>query len=278
MFKMSECTHDCGSCSETCAERSPESFREEINKMSSAKKVIGIVSGKGGVGKSLVTGLMAVLAKRNGFKTAVLDADITGPSIPEMFNLHEKVTGDENGVYPAFTKTGIEVMSLNLLMENETDPVVWRGPVIAGTVKQFWTDIVWGDVDYMFIDMPPGTGDVPLTVFQSIPVDGIIVVATPQELVGMIVEKAINMARLMNIPILGLVENMSYVVCPDCGKRIDVFGKSRIDEIAEKGNLRVLGKIPFDSKLAAACDKGMIELFDGDWLAEGEKLLKEMIK
>lgn len=278
MFKMSECTHDCGSCSETCAERSPESFREEINKMSSAKKVIGIVSGKGGVGKSLVTGLMAVLAKRNGFKTAVLDADITGPSIPEMFNLHEKVTGDENGVYPAFTKTGIEVMSLNLLMENETDPVVWRGPVIAGTVKQFWTDIVWGDVDYMFIDMPPGTGDVPLTVFQSIPVDGIIVVATPQELVGMIVEKAINMARLMNIPILGLVENMSYAVCPDCGKRIDVFGKSRIDEIAEKGNLRVLGKIPFDSRLAAACDKGMIELFDGDWLAEGEKLLKEMIK
>ena len=275
---MSECTHDCGSCSETCAERSPESFREEINKMSSAKKVIGIVSGKGGVGKSLVTGLMAVLAKRNGFKTAVLDADITGPSIPEMFNLHEKVTGDENGVYPAFTKTGIEVMSLNLLMENETDPVVWRGPVIAGTVKQFWTDIVWGDVDYMFVDMPPGTGDVPLTVFQSIPVDGIIVVATPQELVGMIVEKAINMARLMNIPILGLVENMSYAVCPDCGKRIDVFGKSRIDEIAEKGNLRVLGKIPFDSKLAAACDKGMIELFDGDWLAEGEKLLKEMIK
>ena len=275
---MSECTHDCGSCGETCAERSPESFREEINKMSSAKKVIGIVSGKGGVGKSLVTGLMAVLAKRNGFKTAVLDADITGPSIPEMFNLHEKVTGDENGVYPAFTKTGIEVMSLNLLMENETDPVVWRGPVIAGTVKQFWTDIVWGDVDYMFVDMPPGTGDVPLTVFQSIPVDGIIVVATPQELVGMIVEKAINMARLMNIPILGLVENMSYAVCPDCGKRIDVFGKSRIDEIAEKGNLRVLGKIPFDSKLAAACDKGMIELFDGDWLAEGEKLLKEMIK
>ncbi len=275
---MSECTHDCGSCGETCAERSPESFREEINKMSSAKKVIGIVSGKGGVGKSLVTGLMAVLAKRNGFKTAVLDADITGPSIPEMFNLHEKVTGDENGVYPAFTKTGIEVMSLNLLMENETDPVVWRGPVIAGTVKQFWTDIVWGYVDYMFIDMPPGTGDVPLTVFQSIPVDGIIVVATPQELVGMIVEKAINMARLMNIPILGLVENMSYAVCPDCGKRIDVFGKSRIDEIAEKGNLRVLGKIPFDSKLAAACDKGMIELFDGDWLAEGEKLLKEMIK
>ena len=275
---MSECTHDCGSCGETCAERSPESFREEINKMSSAKKVIGIVSGKGGVGKSLVTGLMAVLAKRNGFKTAVLDADITGPSIPEMFNLHEKVTGDENGVYPAFTKTGIEVMSLNLLMENETDPVVWRGPVIAGTVKHFWTDIGWGDVDYMFIDMPPGTGDVPLTVFQSIPVDGIIVVATPQELVGMIVEKAINMARLMNIPILGLVENMSYAVCPDCGKRIDVFGKSRIDEIAEKGNLRVLGKIPFDSKLAAACDKGMIELFDGDWLAEGEKLLKEMIK
>lgn len=278
MKKMSECTHDCGSCGESCSDRKPESFREEINKLSSAKKVIGIVSGKGGVGKSLVTGLMAVLSRRNGYKTAVLDADITGPSIPEMFNLHEKVTGDDNGVYPAVTKTGIEVMSLNLLMENETDPVVWRGPVIAGTVKQFWTDIVWGDVDYMFIDMPPGTGDVPLTVFQSIPVDGIIVVATPQELVGMIVEKAINMARLMNIPILGLVENMSYAVCPDCGKRIDVFGKSRIDEIAEKGNLKVLGKIPFDSKLAAACDKGMIELFEGDWLKCGEELLNAMMQ
>lgn len=278
MKKMSECTHDCGSCGESCSDRKPESFREEINKLSSAKKVIGIVSGKGGVGKSLVTGLMAVLSRRNGYKTAVLDADITGPSIPEMFNLHEKVTGDDNGVYPAVTKTGIEVMSLNLLMENETDPVVWRGPVIAGTVKQFWTDIVWGDVDYMFIDMPPGTGDVPLTVFQSIPVDGIIVVATPQELVGMIVEKAINMARLMNIPILGLVENMSYAVCPDCGKRIDVFGKSRIDEIAEKGNLKVLGKIPFDSRLAAACDKGMIELFEGDWLKCGEELLNAMMQ
>lgn len=271
---MSDCTHECGSCSESCSERSreQESFLEKTNDMSSVKKVIGIVSGKGGVGKSLVTGLMAVLSKRNGFNTAVLDADITGPSIPKMFGIHEKATGDGNGVYPAVTKTGIRIMSLNLLMENETDPVVWRGPIIAGTVKQFWTDVIWGDVDYMFIDMPPGTGDVPLTVFQSIPVDGIIVVASPQELVGMIVEKAINMARLMNIPVLGLVENMSYAVCPDCGKKINIFGESHIDEIAEKGNLPVLGKIPFDSKLAAACDKGMIELFEGSWLSEAEKL------
>lgn len=273
-----ECTHECGSCSESCSERSPESFREAINEKSSAKKVIGIVSGKGGVGKSLVTGLMAVLSQRNGYKTAVLDADITGPSVPKMFNLHERAVGDDDGVYPAVTKTGIEVMSLNLLMENETDPVVWRGPVIAGTVKQFWTDIIWGDVDFMFIDMPPGTGDVPLTVFQSIPVDGIIVVATPQELVGMIVEKAINMARLMNIPVLGLVENMSYAVCPDCGKKLEIFGESHIDAIAEKGGLKVLGKLPFDPKLAAACDNGMIELFEGDWLAEGERLLNEMMK
>lgn len=278
MKKMSECTHECGSCTEDCADRSPESFRENINSLSSAKKVIGIVSGKGGVGKSLVTGLMAVLSARNGYKTAVLDADITGPSVPKMFGLHDKAVGDENGIYPSVTKTGIAVMSLNLLMENETDPVVWRGPVIGGTVKQFWTDVIWGDVDYMFIDMPPGTGDVPLTVFQSIPVDGIIVVATPQELVGMIVEKAINMARLMNIPVLGLVENMSYAVCPDCGKKIEIFGKSRINEISEKGNIPVLGKIPFDSKLASSCDSGMIELFEGDWLNEGEKLLNELIK
>lgn len=274
---MSDCTHECGSCSESCSERSggQESFLEKTNDMSSVKKVIGIVSGKGGVGKSLVTGLMSVLSQRNGFNTAVLDADITGPSIPKMFGIHEKVTGDGNGIYPAVTKTGIRVMSLNLLMENETDPVVWRGPIIAGTVKQFWTEVIWGDVDYMFIDMPPGTGDVPLTVFQSIPVDGIIVVASPQELVGMIVEKAINMARLMNIPVLGLVENMSYAVCPDCGKKLNIFGDSHIDEIAEKGNLPVLGKIPFDSSLAAACDKGMIELFEGDWLAEAEKLFSE---
>lgn len=275
---MSECTHDCGSCSETCSERTVESFRENINSLSSAKKVIGIVSGKGGVGKSLVTGLMSVISARNGYATAVLDADITGPSIPKMFGLHDKAIGDENGIYPAETKTGIEIMSLNLLVENETDPVVWRGPVIGGTVKQFWTDVIWGDVDFMFIDMPPGTGDVPLTVFQSIPVDGIIVVATPQELVGMIVEKAINMAKLMNIPVLGLVENMSYVACPDCGKKLEIFGKSHVDEIAEKNGVPVLGKIPFDSKLAASCDSGMIELFEGDWLSEAEKLLNEIIK
>ena len=261
---MSECTHDCGSCGETCAERSPESFREEINKMSSAKKVIGIVSGKGGVGKSLVTGLMAVLAKRNGFKTAVLDADITGPSIPEMFNLHEKVTGDENGVYPAFTKTGIEVMSLNLLMENETDPVVWRGPVIAGTVKQFWTDIVWGYVDYMFIDMPPGTGDVPLTVFQSIPVDGIVIVTYPQDLVRMIVMKAYNMAEQMNIKVLGLVENYSYFVCPDCNARHKIFGESGIEELSEEINTPVLARLPIMPALANAADNGIKAADDVD--------------
>ncbi len=273
---MSGCTHDCNSCSENCSDRDPKSFIENTNEFSNVKKVIGIVSGKGGVGKSLVTGLSAVISARNGFDTAILDADITGPSIPKMFGIKERATGSEQGIYPVQTKTGIRVMSLNLLTENETDPVVWRGPVIAGTVKQFWTDVVWGDVDFMFIDMPPGTGDVPLTVFQSIRVDGIIVVASPQELVGMIVEKAINMAKMMNIPILGLVENMSYATCPDCGKEIKIFGESHIDEIAKEKNLKVLGKIPFEPHLAASCDSGMIELFDGPWLSEVEEILKSM--
>ena len=249
---MSEnCNHNCENCSENCAQRDPKSFLEAPNALSSIKKVVAIMSGKGGVGKSMVTGLMAVLAQKAGLKTAILDADITGPSIPKMFGVTEKATGDENGIYPAITSTGIRVMSLNLLTARETDPVVWRGPIIAGTVKQFWTDVVWGDVDIMFVDMPPGTGDVPLTVFQSIPVDGILVVTSPQELVGMIVEKAVNMAGLMNIPIFGLIENMSYFTCPDCGKKHSIFGESHIDEIAARHNLEVLGKLPIDPKLAA---------------------------
>ena len=261
---MSECTHDCSSCGENCGER--KSLLEKPHELSRIKKVIGIVSGKGGVGKSLVTALSAVTAERNGYKTAILDADITGPSIPKMFGLKEKATGSELGLMPVVTKTGISVMSLNLLTENETDPVVWRGPVIAGTVKQFWTDVIWGDVDFMFIDMPPGTGDVPLTVFQSVPLDGIIIVTSPQELVSMIVEKAVNMAKLMNIPVLGIVENMSYALCPDCGKRIDLFGKSHVGEVAKKHELNVIAQIPFDTKLANGCDAGLIELNTCDYL------------
>ena len=263
---MSECTHNCQTCSQNCSERKEESLLEAPNKLSNIKKVIGVVSGKGGVGKSLVTGLMAVLSQRAGYKTAVLDADITGPSVPKMFGITEKAQGSEMGIFPVNTKTGIEIMSLNLLVKNETDPVVWRGPVIAGTVKQFWTDVIWNDVDFMFVDMPPGTGDVPLTVFQSIPIDGIIVVASPQELVSMIVKKALNMANLMNIPVLGLVENMSYLECPDCGKKIKVFGESHIDETAKETGTEVLAKLPINPKLASACDAGMIELFEGDWL------------
>ncbi|MBQ7800054.1 MAG: Mrp/NBP35 family ATP-binding protein, partial [Oscillospiraceae bacterium] len=241
---MAECTHNCETCSQNCGERKAESLLEAPNKLSNIKKVIGIVSGKGGVGKSLVTGLMAVLSQRAGYKTAIMDADITGPSIPKMFGIKEKAQGSELGIFPVMSKTGIEVMSLNLLVKNETDPVVWRGPVIAGTVKQFWTDVVWNDVDFMFVDMPPGTGDVPLTVFQSVPVDGIIVVASPQELVSMIVKKALNMAKLMNIPVLGLVENMSYLECHDCGKKISVFGESHIDETAKETGTEVLAKLP----------------------------------
>ena len=263
---MSECTHNCETCSQNCGERKAESLLEAPNKLSNIKKVIGIVSGKGGVGKSLVTGLMAVLSQRAGYKTAIMDADITGPSIPKMFGIKEKAQGSELGIFPVMSKTGIEVMSLNLLVKNETDPVVWRGPVIAGTVKQFWTDVVWNDVDFMFVDMPPGTGDVPLTVFQSVPVDGIIVVASPQELVSMIVKKALNMAKLMNIPVLGLVENMSYLECPDCKKKISVFGESHIDETAKETGTEVLAKLPINPKLASACDAGMIELFEGEWL------------
>lgn len=265
---MSEnCTHDCSTCSSNCASRQqPEDFHEAPHALSSIKKVIGVVSGKGGVGKSMVTSLLAVTMKRRGLNTAILDADITGPSIPKIFGLKDKAEGDENGIYPVRTKTGIDVMSINLLLENETDPVVWRGPVIGGTVKQFWTDVIWHNEDIMFIDMPPGTGDVALTVFQTIKLDGIIIVTSPQELVSMIVEKAVNMAKLMDIPVLGLVENFSYIACPDCGKRIPLFGESHIEEVAEHFGLPVLGQLPIDPKLASACDKGLLELFEGDWL------------
>lgn len=263
---LENCSHNCEGCTENCSERTKESFLEKHNEMSHIKKVIGVVSGKGGVGKSLVTSLLAVLAQRKGYKTAIMDADITGPSIPKAFGLHGHAEASEWGLFPVKTAAGIGVMSLNLLMKNETDPVVWRGPLISGAVKQFWTDVIWGDVDYMFIDMPPGTGDVALTVFQSIPVDGIVIVASPQELVGMIVEKAVNMAKMMDVPVLALVENMSYITCSDCGKEIHVFGESHIDEIAQKHGVKTVARMPIDPKLAAACDTGTIESFNGAWL------------
>ena len=264
---MSECTHDCSSCSEACASRKdPNDFREHLNALSSVKKVIAILSGKGGVGKSLVTSLLAVNAMRNGDHTAILDADITGPSIPNAFGVHEKATGSDLGIFPVRSKLGVELMSINLLLENETDPVIWRGPILAGTVKQFWTDVIWKDIDVMFIDMPPGTGDVPLTVFQSLPIDGVVVVTSPQELVGMVVQKAVNMANMMHIPVLGVVENYSYFECPDCGKRHKLFGESRIDAIAKENGVETVCKLPINPKLAAACDAGMIELYEGDWL------------
>ncbi len=259
---MSECSHDCGSCSENCSERKPESFLAKPHELSNIKKVIGVVSGKGGVGKSLVTCMSAVLMNRRGFNTAILDADITGPSVPKAFGLKEKAKGNENEIYPVITKKGIKVMSLNLLVPNDTDPVIWRGPIIAGTAKQFWTDVVWDDVDYMFVDMPPGTGDVPLTVFQSIPLDGIIVVTSPQELVSMIVGKAVKMANMMNVPIVGVVENMSYALCPDCGKHINVFGESHIEQTVKDFGLKVLAKLPIDPEIAKLVDNGLLELME----------------
>ena len=264
---MSECTHDCSNCGVDCASRQqPESLLEPQNAQSDVKKVIAVVSGKGGVGKSLVTSLLAVLTQRNGKQAAILDADITGPSIPKMFGIRDKAMGTEEGILPAETRTGIRTMSVNLLLENDTDPVIWRGALIAGTVKQFWTDVLWGAVDTMYVDMPPGTGDVPLTVFQSLPVDGIIIVTSPQELVGMIVEKAVNMARMMNIPVLGIVENMSYVACPDCGRKIELFGESRTAKVALEQGIPLLARIPVDPALARECDTGVIELFNEDWM------------
>lgn len=274
------CNQSCSSCSEDCAERKEQShdFSEKPHEMSSIKKVIGIVSGKGGVGKSLVTSMLAVTMNRMGYHAAILDADITGPSIPKAFGIREKALDSEFGLIPVKSKTGIDIMSVNLLLENDTDPVVWRGPIIAGIVKQFWTDVIWSNVDFMFIDMPPGTGDVPLTVFQSIAVDGIIVVTSPQELVSMIVSKAVKMAEMMNIPIIGLVENMSYFKCPDNGKDYKIFGDSHIEEISIKHNLKVLEKLPIDPKISEVCDKGMIEIFEGNWLESAAKILQEMEK
>ncbi len=275
---MSEnCNHDCENCGGSCS--TPESFLKAPHAMSSIKKVIGVVSGKGGVGKSLVTALLATQSQRSGYKTAILDADITGPSVPKMFGIgEERPKCNETGLYPVRSKTGIDIMSLNLLLENQTDPVVWRGPVIGGTVTQFWTDVIWENEDFMFIDMPPGTGDVPLTVFQSIPVDGIVIVTSPQELVSMIVEKAVKMAEMMNIPVLGLVENMSYVKCPDCDKKIYVYGESHIDEIAKGHGLPVIGKIPMEPGIAAACDAGAVETLSGEWLYGAKEILENLQK
>lgn len=274
---IENCTHDCSSCGADCPSRQdPESMIEKLNDLSQVKKVIGIVSGKGGVGKSLVTSMLATTLRRRENSVAILDADITGPSIPKCFGLKGRAMADENGMYPRESKTGVKVMSINLLLEEETAPVVWRGPVIAGAVKQFWTDVVWGDVDYMFVDMPPGTGDVPLTVFQSLPLSGIIIVTSPQELVSMVVSKAVEMAKLMNIPVLGLIENMSYFQCPDCGKKVKLFGESHIDEVAAKYALPVLGRLPIDPTLASACDRGIIELFGGDWLERAADKIEAM--
>lgn len=272
-----ECSHNCSSCGENCSSRTEnQSLIVEQNLLSDVKKVIAVVSGKGGVGKSLVTSLMSVLTHSKGKTVAVLDADITGPSIPKMFGKKEKATASDAGINPVVSQTGIELMSVNFLLEDETVPVLWRGPVISGVVTQFWQEVVWGEVDYMFVDMPPGTGDVPLTVFQSLPVDGIIVVTSPQELVGMIVEKAVNMANMMNIPILGIVENMSYFECPDCGKQHKIFGESHIDEIAAKYNIKNVAKLPMKPEVAAAADAGCIEKVSTDELEEMGKAIENM--
>ena len=276
---MSECTHNCSTCSASdCASRNAIQ-KEKLNDVSSVKRVIGVVSGKGGVGKSIVTSMLAVASQRQGFKTGIIDADITGPSIPRAFGIKESVMSDGEHMIPCRSKTGIDVISINLMLEDETRPVVWRGPVIAGMVKQFWTDAVWQDVDYMYVDMPPGTGDVPLTVFQSLPIDGIVIVTTPQDLVSMIVEKAVKMAEMMNIPVLGLVENMSYVVCPDCGKEIHVFGNGKVNEIAERYGFDILGRLPMDASLASLCDNGQIELVSDKYLSDAfEKIDKKLNK
>ena len=264
---MSEnCTHNCETCGESCPSREGGFSKEQLKEGCSVKKVIGIVSGKGGVGKSMVTSLLSVILNRRGYHTAILDADVTGPSIPKAFGLHGRARGTKMGILPVKSKLGTDIMSVNLLLGNETDPVVWRGPVIAGAVKQFWTDVLWNDVDYMFVDMPPGTGDVPLTVFQSLPVDGIIIVTSPQELVSMIVTKAVNMAKMMDVPILGLVENMSYVQCPDCGKKLYIFGEGKTEEAAKAYHIPLLAKMPIDPALAKLTDDGCIEQFEGHWL------------
>lgn len=275
---MADCNHECGSCEKSCSERD---FRAYLHEGSSVKKVIGIVSGKGGVGKSLVTSLMASKVNKDGYRTAILDADITGPSIPESFGVGElraEAIDGQDALKPVITDSGIQLMSMNFLLQNANDPVIWRGPVIGGAVKQFWTDVIWDDVDFMFVDMPPGTGDVPLTVYQSLPLDGIIVVSSPQQLVRVIVEKAVNMANMMNIPILGIVENMSYVKCPDCGKEITVFGKSNIDAIAKTFNLPVLARLPMEESTSRAVDSGDVESIDMPELEEAAKKVEALLK
>jgi len=264
---MSECNHDCSSCSANCSERTAESFLKPLHEGASVKKVIGVVSGKGGVGKSLVTCLMASEMQRRGFNAAVLDADITGPSVPKSFGVHEHCLGTNEYLIPVQTHTGVQLMSINLILQDETEPVVWRGPVIAGAVTQFWTDVMWQDVDYMFVDMPPGTGDVPLTVFQALPIDGIVIVTSPQDLVGMIVEKAINMAGLMNVPVLGIVENMSYFKCPDCGKEHAIFGESKVEALAKQHNIPTFAKLPIDPAIAAKVDAGKVEAVSGEFIS-----------
>lgn len=271
------CTHDCSSCGADCPSKDGGGIKKaELNEHSSVKKVIAVMSGKGGVGKSMVTGLSAIAANKKGYVTGILDADVTGPSIPKMFGIHRKAVGSEFGILPEATDSKIRIMSINLLTENETDPVVWRGPVIGGVVEQFWTDVFWGDLDVLFIDMPPGTGDVPLTVFQSLPIDGIIVVTSPQDLVSMIVTKAVNMAKLMNIPILGMVENMSYLSCPDCGKKIEVFGKSKAEQVAAANGIKLLEKLPIEPELAELVDKGQIELGDGNQMDSILSVLEDL--
>lgn len=264
-----ECSHNCSECSRNCTERTaPQSLLEHTNEASHVKKVIGIVSGKGGVGKSLVTSLLASSMQKEGYSSAVLDADITGPSIPKVFGLHQKAGSSTRGIEPVQTKTGIRIMSLNLLLEHDNDPVIWRGPMIAGVVKQFWTDVCWGNVDYLFVDMPPGTGDVPLTVFQSLPIDGIIVVTSPQELVGMIVGKAVKMAEMLHIPVLGIVENMSWFECPTCHDKHYIFGDSHIEELAAQYGIANIARIPMIPEMAAACDQGVVEAINAGWLKD----------
>jgi len=273
---MSSCSGNCSSCGENCSDRKPESLMAPPNVQSNIKKVIAVVSGKGGVGKSTVTSMLAVAMSKMGYKTAILDADITGPSIPKAFGLHQEIMGNDDGMLPAESNGGIKVMSINLLLKQETDPVLWRGPVVAGAVKQFWTDVCWGDVDYMFVDMPPGTGDVALTVFQSLPIDGVILVTSPQDLVSMIVGKAVKMAQMMNIPVYGFVENYSYFQCPDCGKQHKIFGESKLDEVALQYCLRVLARLPIDPKTAELFDAGKMEDVDLTPLAAAATLLSRL--
>lgn len=271
------CTHDCSTCGESCAQRDPKSFQEAPHPESSIKKVVAVMSGKGGVGKSMVSSILACELQKQGLKVGILDADITGPSIPKGFGMEPGVRGRNNALLPKLSRLGIQIMSINLLMENETDPVVWRGPVIAGTVKQFWTDVIWEDIDVLVVDMPPGTGDVPLTVFQSIPIDGVIVVTSPQDLVSMVVSKAVNMANMMNIKMIGVVENMSYFVCPACGEKYEIFGKSKIDAVAEEEGLEVLAKVPIDPNIAKLVDLGEVEAIEGSFLNGAVDAVKALL-